>query len=170
MSKVNLVKRLSWYYPTERFNAFMFAGVFIFVIIKYGFINTLFLSYGLLLMTVILFEGQYYWKLKLYRLTNKQFNQLKNINLFKKLKGVNTGLIALVPIVLFLQLLLQDWTLKPGNLFYWGLAANIFGILEHVNYFYRQLMIDNLADVQYILRNKKLKIASLKKDLDDNEI
>ena len=52
----------------------------------------------------------------------------------------------------------------------WALAANAFGILEHINYYHRQLSIDNLADVKYVLRNKKLKVASLAKNLRDNKI
>jgi hypothetical protein len=52
----------------------------------------------------------------------------------------------------------------------WAVFANIFGILEHFNYYNRQLMIDNTQDLNYVIRNRKLKIASLAKDLSENEI
>jgi len=53
---------------------------------------------------------------------------------------------------------------------FWASIANIFGILEHINYYNRQLMIDNPSDLYYVMRYKKLKIASLAKDLSENEI
>ena len=53
---------------------------------------------------------------------------------------------------------------------FWAIIANIFGILEHINYYNRQLMIDNASDLNYVIRNRKLKIASLAKDLSENEI
>jgi hypothetical protein len=53
---------------------------------------------------------------------------------------------------------------------FWATAANAFGILEHINYYNRQLMIDNTSDLNYLMRYKKLKIASLAKDLSENEI
>jgi hypothetical protein len=53
---------------------------------------------------------------------------------------------------------------------FWAVVANIFGVLEHINYYNRQLMVDNISDLNYIVLNRKLKIASLAKDLTDNEI
>jgi hypothetical protein len=47
-------------------------------------------------------------------------------------------------------------------------AANAFGILEHINYYHTQLMIDNTSDLSYLLRNRKFKKASLAKDLSEN--
>lgn len=170
MSKTYIIDRLKWYYPLELFNAFFFLGVLFYINFRYGFLNTIFISYGLGLMVFILFQGQYYWKLKLNRLTNKEFNQQTAINLFQKFKKINIVLIILIPIPLFLQFYVNSWIIKPENLFYWAIIVNVFGILEHINYYKRQLMIDNIHDLKYLIRNRKLKIASLKKDLDDEEI
>ncbi len=79
-------------------------------------------------------------------------------------------MIGLIPIIFIVQLYLAKWTIKADNMIFWGVIANIFGILEHINYYNRQLMIDNISDLNYIVRNRKLKIASLAKDLTDNEI
>ena len=170
MSKAKIVKRLSWYYPTERFFAFMFLGVFLCVFFWFPLSNISFLLYGLFVVTLILFQGQHYLKLKLYRLTNVPFEQEKNLVLFRKSKTLNIILISAMPLVFVLQLRLSDWTVKAENQIVWAFAANVFGILEHINYYHRQLSIDNLADVGYVLRNRKLKVASLQKDLIDNEI
>ena len=79
-------------------------------------------------------------------------------------------MIALIPLVFIIQILQNNWQIIPENLIIWGLLANVFGILEHINYYNRQLMIDNLSDIKYLQRNKKLKIASLAKDLKENEL
>jgi len=128
------------------------------------------LSYGLCLMIFILFQGQLYWKLKLYKLTDKTFNQHYYINLFKRFKKINIICIYLIPVVFVLQLLLNNWTIKTENLFVLAIIANVFGILEHINYYNRQLMIDNIYDWRYLITNKKLKVASLKKDIEEKEI
>jgi hypothetical protein len=72
--------------------------------------------------------------------------------------------------VFILQVFLNNWTIKTENLIYWAIIANVFGILEHINYYNRQLMIDNSSDLNYVIKNRKLKIASLAKDLLENEI
>ena len=171
MRKENLIKRLRWYYPMEKFHAYVtFPLITLNVLRKHPVIEILFLLYGLALIIFILMQGQHYWKLKLYRLTDKEFDQRKNLDLFLKVKTINNYLIALIPAVLLLQLYLSGWKIEMDSLMSWALAANLFAILEHINYYYRQLTIDNSADVKYVLTNRRLKVSSLAKDLKDNEI
>lgn len=170
MSKAKIIKRLNWLYSTERFFAILFTGVIIFVLIRFPPPKTIFLLYGLLIITVILFQGQHYWKLKLYRLTEKPVDQKKNLKLFRNAKRLNLIMIGTIPLILLVQLFFTGSTIKSKNLFLWAAIANMFGILEHINYFHRQLTIDKISDLNYLLKNKRLKIASLKKDIDDNEI
>ncbi|WP_308993284.1 hypothetical protein QLS71_014555 [Mariniflexile litorale] len=171
MSKQKLIKRLKSYYPMERFHAFVtFPGILIYLIFKNSFTDIFFLLYGLLICILILIQGQHYWKLKLYRLLNKPFNQEKNLNIFKNSKKLNLILIALIPIIFGLQIYKNDWQILPENLIIWGVLANVFGILEHINYYNRQLMIDNSSDLEYLKQNKKLKTASLAKDLKENKL
>jgi hypothetical protein len=117
-----------------------------------------------------LFQGQLYWKLKLHSLQGKSFEQEKNLTFFRKSRKVNLFMILLIPVVFFIQLFLNNWTLTLNTLTLWGFAANAFGVLEHVNYYHTQLMIDNTPDLSYLLRNRKLKKASLAKDLSENSI
>lgn len=170
MSKAKLIKRLQWYYPSERFNAYLFTLIIVYVVYSYPLSRSIFLIYGLILMTFILFQGQHYWKLKLYRLTNKTFNEEQNIKLFRTTKKINIFLIIFIPIVFAVQWKINTQKTAQDELLLWGILANLVGVLEHTNYYHRQLMIDNLADLKYLIRNKKLKIASLKKDLDENRI
>lgn len=66
---------------------------------------------------------------------------------------------------LFIQLYVQKWDFGVNEMLYWGILANVFAFLEHINYYYRQLMIDNKYDIEYLITNKRLKKASLVKDL-----
>lgn len=171
MSKQKLVKRLKSYYPMERFHAFVtFPLIFFYLILENSILTIIFLLYGILLCIIVLIQGQHYWKLKLNRLLDKPLNQERELNIFRNTKRLNLILIALIPLVFVFQVLQNNWQIIPENLIIWGLIANIFGVLEHINYYNRQLMIDNISDVKYLHRNKKLKIASLAKDLKENQL
>ena len=171
MNKQKLIKRLKSYYPLERFHAFVtFPALLVYIILKNSFTDTFFLLYGVLICIIILIQGQHYWKLKLYRLLNKPINQEKNLNIFKNSKNLNLILISLIPIIFGIQLYQNDWQIIPENLILWGILANLFGVLEHINYYNRQLMIDNSSDLKYLMRYKRLKVASLAKDLIENEL
>ncbi len=153
----------------EMMHAFItFPLIAVWLIITKPFSDILFLLYGLVLCISILYQGQHYWKLKLYTLTGRTFDRNKNLNFFRNSKRSNLVMIALIPLVLVIQLYLNNWTLN-GNLMLWAIIANVFGILEHINYYNRQLMVDNASDLKYILNNKKLKTASLAKDLLENK-
>lgn len=169
MGKDKLIKRLRWYYPLEKFHAFFtFPLLTIYFLMKYPFIKSIWFIYGMSVCIVVLYQGQKYWQLKLWRLEGKPFSQVKNLRFFKKAKRINFLLIAGMPLVLAVQLLIADWAVTDFDLLLWSLAANLFAVLEHVNYYHTQLMVDNTADVAYILRNKKFKTASLAKDLKEN--
>lgn len=75
-----------------------------------------------------------------------------------------------MPLVFVIQFYFSNWQVKTENLMLWAIVANVFGILEHINYYNRQLMIDNASDLNYVIRNRKLKIASSAKDLKENKI
>lgn len=155
----------------ERFHAFVtFPAILVYLTLNNSFVDVFFLLYGVLVCIIILIQGQHYWKLKLYRLMNKPFNQEENLNIFRNSKKINLTLIGLIPIIFGIQLYQNDWGILPENLIVWGILANFFAILEHINYYNRQLMIDNSADIEYLKRNKKLKIASLAKDLKESKI
>ena len=119
---------------------------------------------------VILYQGQYYWKLKLDRLLSKAVNQEKGLHFFRQSKKLNLVLIGLMSLFFLIQWYLQQWQFTANNMLYWGMLANVFAILEYINYYHIQLMVDNKYDVQYLVKNKRLKKASLAKDLRENKI
>jgi hypothetical protein len=171
MTKARLIERLKWYYPLEKFHALVTFPVTILVLLYRNPINdVVFLLYGLLVCVVILYQGQHYWKLKLYRMMGKEVNQSEALQFFRKSKKFNFFLISLMPLFFTLQLYLQNWDMNINKFLFWGVLANVFAILEHVNYYYIQLMVDNGYDMAYLMRNKRLKKASLAKDLIENQI
>lgn len=171
MSKRRLIKRLKWYYPAERFHTFVtFPVLLVYLLFMHPIEHMILLAYGLVVCIIILYQGQFYWKLKLNRLTGKHVEQENNIHFFKKSKRLNSLLILLMPLGLLIQLYVQKWNFDSNDMLLWGILANVFAILEHVNYYYIQLMIDNQYDLAYVLKNKRLKKASLAKDLIENRI
>jgi len=171
MGKQELIKRLRWYYPLEKLHAFVsFPLLTIYFLSKYPVLKSIWFIYGMLVCIFILYQGQKYWQLKLWRLEGKPFSQIKNLKFFRKAKRINAFLLLGIPIILALQILIVDWSPQDFNILFWSVAVNVLAILEHINYYHTQLMVDNAADFRYIIRNKKLKTASLAKDLSENKI
>lgn len=169
-TKRKLLKRLRWTYQVEAMNVVMFLGLLLFLNAIYGLANLLFLSFGLLLSCFILFQGTYYWWVKFSVLKEKPVSQNKVIRQFRLFKKQNIILITLIPLMLILQWFVSGKKIGGDNLLFWAFFANAFAIFEHINYYYRQLMYDNERDINYILRYRKLKEASLYKDLRENKI
>ncbi len=169
-TKQRLIKRLQWYYQVEGMNVVMFLGILIFLNAQYGVLDLLFLSYGLLLVCFILFQGTYYWWVKLSVLKNSSVRQTKIIQRFRSFKKQNLYLIALIPIMLFVQWWVSGQKLGGDNFLFWAFFANVFAVFEHINYYKRQLMYDNIHDINYLLRHRKLKEASLFKDLREEKL
>lgn len=171
MSKKRLIVRLKWYYQLERFHAYAtFPVLLLHLLFVNPLENMILLSYGIIVCIIILYQGQLYWKLKLDRLSEKQINQDTYIRFFNKSKRLNGLLILFILPVLLIQLYIQEWTIESNDMFYWGILASVFAVLEHVNYYYIQLMVDNKYDVEYLIINKRLKKSSLAKDLIENQI
>lgn len=171
MKKASLLKRLKWYYPLEKIHTFFTLPILlIYIIFTQPIRDIVLLIYGLIMCCFILYQGQLYWKLKLQSLSGINFDQNYYLAFFRRSKKVNLIFIGLFPLFLLLQLFLNEWSLTKNSMLIYGVLANIFGVFEHINYYHTQLMIDNLEDLNYIIRNKSLKKASLAKDLRKNKI
>ena len=96
MSKSRLIKRLKWYYPTEKFHAYVtFPVLLLYLLLTNPIRNMILMSYGLIVCIVVLYQGQYYWKLKLSRLKGEFVEQDNNIKFFKKFKRLNWILVLI---------------------------------------------------------------------------
>ncbi|HZW78488.1 MAG TPA: hypothetical protein VFF21_09315 [Flavobacteriaceae bacterium] len=166
MDRQRLIKRLTWYYPLEKFHAFVTAPLLlIYANYLFSIKDSVFISYGLLVCIFILYQGQHYWKIKLHRLRNKPIDQQKTLKFFLRQKKINIVLLSAIPAIFLFQLWLNGGKIIDYKILFWGVFTNGFALLEYINYYHIQLMIDNQWDVEYVLKNRKLKTASLANDL-----
>lgn len=165
-----LQKRLQWIFQVEGMNVVMFFGILLFLNFQYGFRDLIFLSYGLILMCYILFQGTYYWWLKWTVINEKPVFERTALSRFRAFKKHNRIAIVLIPFVLFIQWFISGKSFKSDNMMWWAIFANLFAICEYINYYHKQLMYDNRNDLNYLLQNRHLKEASLHKDLREGKI
>ena len=165
-----LIKRLDGYYKLEGLNAVWIFCLSIYIIFRNDVSEVIFLTYGIWFIVYILIQGTHYWRLKLLSLKGEKIDQPFQINLFKKFKKTNQFLCLGIPLVFVIQWYLDKDMMSNSSIFYWSIFTNVFAIAEHINYYHRQLSYDNPYDWQYLRKNKRLKIASLKKDLEDGQI
>ncbi|MEX2347828.1 MAG: hypothetical protein WD511_01295 [Balneolaceae bacterium] len=169
-TRKRLINRLTRIYQMEGMNAMMFLGVMVILNASYGVQDLLSLSYGILLACFILAQGTYYWWIKLCALEEQNIPVKTVLKRFQKFKIQNKIGILLIPVVFLIQWYISGAQFNESHFVGWAIFTNLFAILEYINYYHRQLMIDNRHDLQYVLQNKKFKEASLFKDMRENKI
>ena len=163
-----LERRFKYLYTGERFAIILLVPLGFLIHYEYPNLqlNSL-LSFwaSFFLLVFILIQGTYYWHSKWKRLIteNKSITPIRTVRLLKKMKVINVGII-IFSIILFVIDVLIYYPILPIN----GLLVSgfifIFAILEFINYFYIQLSYDNLSDIRYLIKTKKLKRSCLRKD------
>jgi len=120
---------------------------------------------SLILLELLLLQGSYYWYSKRERLKreNSSITPVHVVRRLHRFQKINGGIIVLA--VMAFAVDVWRWhPVYPVN----GLKVSgflfVFAVLEYINYFYLQLSYDNRSDVQYLVRNKKLKRSSMWKD------
>ena len=119
------------------------------------------------LLEILLLQGTYYWYSKLKRLRTEKISitPIKTILQLQRFKKLNK-----IVIVLAVLAFIVDFVKWYPSLPVWGISLAtfifIFAILEYINYFYIQLSYDNLFDIRYLLKTKKLKKSCISKDFE----
>jgi hypothetical protein len=168
--KQKLVKRFSYLYTGE------LSAVIVFFFISFAMneIFTYLRLYSLysfwasfLLLEFILAQGSVYWYMKWKRLKEGKSSITPNhvLHKFKQVKKWNFVFILLSPCFFILDLLVLESPLPLGGLLIAG-CIYIFAIIEYINYFHIQLSYDNISDIKFLVQTKKLKKASLAKELE----
>jgi hypothetical protein len=119
------------------------------------------------LLEFLLVQGSMYWYLKWRRLKNEN-TSVTPIIVVQRLKKVhkwNIGLIIVAPFMFVFDFFNWYPSLPVGGLILSGFIY-LFAILEYINYFHIQLSYDNLSDMKYLLKSKRLKQACLSKDFE----
>lgn len=117
------------------------------------------------LLEILLLQGTIYWysKLKRLRIENTSMTPVWIVRLLKRLKIINIILIF-VSIVMFVIDYVQFHSSLPIKGLITAAFIYIFAVLEFINYFYIQLSYDNISDIKYLLKTKKLKQSCIRKD------
>jgi len=163
--RARLIRRFRWYQPTELMNAR--AALIGAAVVPFfnGPRHSWLLTYCILLVAMILFQGAWYWKLRLKELEGHSVTPASAWMRFMQWKRWNVILLAIAPVVAALQWLLSGGRFAPEAHFLWSAAALVFAVLEHVNYYHVQLTHDTLPDLKRLFRERRLKEAQLAKDL-----
>jgi hypothetical protein len=168
-SRKKLEKRLSYLYSGELLSAIAFFLIsFLFNKAYPGLKLFSLFSFWIsfFLLEFILLQGSLYWYVKLKRLKEEHTSITPThiILRLKHLKKWNIGLILFSPCLFIVDLLVQAPSI-PGGLYIAGFIY-IFAIIEYINYFHIQLSYDNLSDIKFLIKTKKLKKATLAKEFE----
>lgn len=110
-------------------------------------------------------QGSIYWytKWKRLKVENTIKTSIETIKRYKSLKKLNIILIIISIFAFAFDFFIWYPSLPLVSL---GIAGfiYIFAVLEYINYFHLQLSYDNLSDVKYLLRTKRLKKSCLSRD------
>ncbi len=119
-----------------------------------------------LLLIFLLLQGSYYWYSKRKRLKSERITitPIRVVQLLSKLDKWNVIWMILVPLTFGIDIYIWYPDLPIGIAL--ALFIYLFSILEYINYFHLQLSYDNLPEIRDLLKTKKLKKASLRKDFE----
>jgi hypothetical protein len=116
---------------------------------------------ALALVSALLIQGALYWHLKLRSVQTGSGLPPWFAPLYRGLRRANVAAFALYGGVFAFA---ATRGLPPADLA-WSGALFVFAVLEHVNYYHRQLMYDNAHDVRALLKRRRLRRAALGTDL-----
>ena len=166
--KKRIEKRLSYLYSGELFGFVSF----IFVSYLFNYVYPSLQLYSLysfwlsfILLECLLLQGIIYWYIKLNRLKTKHTSvtPIKLVRRLHQLKPINIFLI-IFSIIAFIYDFLTWYPSFPLGGLRISFIIYLFAVLEYINYFHIQLSYDNLSDIKYLVRSKKLKKSCMSKD------
>jgi hypothetical protein len=168
-SRKKLEKRLSYLYTGESLAIIVFILISFLMNKAYPHLKlySLFSFWiSFFLLEFILLQGSMYWYVKLKRLKeeNSSVTPTRIIHKLKHLKKWTIGLLVISPCLFITDFLVQDPPI-PKGLFIAGFIY-IFALIEYINYFHIQLSYDNISDLKFLIKSKKLKKATLAKEFE----
>ncbi len=124
-------------------------------------------GYALFVVCLILTQGVLYWHLKLQVISHKASTLPSYFShLFSFFRWANVVLLSV-----YLVLVICDQIVSLGQ-FQVSAGSNaifLFAILEYINYYYYQLSHDNLNDIRFLIKHKKIRRSPLSVDLQKSQ-
>ncbi|MBC8078356.1 MAG: hypothetical protein H7Y32_19910 [Chloroflexales bacterium] len=163
MNRQHITHRLRYLRDWEFLNVFLLPACLAVVIASLELPTWLLYSYSLFLICLVLAQGALYWHLKLrtIRTATRPLPAYFH-GVFTRFKRSNIIFIAGYPLLFGYALATQQT--QAGEPI-WATVFWLFAILEHINYYHYQLMHDTVNDMQYLLRNKRLRQSPIATDL-----
>lgn len=124
-------------------------------------------GFGMFVICVILAQGVFYWHLKLQTITKNgralppYFHQL-----FSFFKWVDVILLSIYPMLIFCNQIIPLVNFQVST---WSNLLFLFAVLEYTNYYHYQLSHDNLNDLRYLIKYKKIRRSPLFMDMQRNQ-
>lgn len=163
MSRQKIIRRLLYLRNWEFLNIFLLPAFLYSTLVRLKTPNWQPFAYGMFVLCLILAQGTFYWHLKLqsvYKNTLDLPSYFKSM--FSTFKWVNVALLSMYPIFMIGNCIVS---FLPFQVSFWSNALFAFVILEQINYYHYQLSHDNLNDIRFFIKHKKIRRAPLYIDL-----
>ena len=166
--KYKLEKRLAYLYSGELVSLVLFvilsyAANYLYPTLRLYSLYSFWISF--IFLELLLLQGTFYWYIKLKRLRkeNISITPMKIVRQLHRLKTLNISLIFIFLIAFIVDFIKWYPSFPLGGLQI-SFFIYIFAVLEYINYFYIQISYDNISDIKYLLKSKKLKQSCMNKD------
>jgi len=166
--KHKLEKRLAYLYSGELVSLVLFvilsyAANYLYPTLRLYSLYSFWISF--IFLELLLLQGTLYWYIKLKRLRkeNISITPIKIVRQLHRLKTMNIILIF-ISLIAFIFDFIKWYPSFPLGGLQISFFIYIFALLEYINYFYIQLSYDNISDIKYLLKSKKLKQSCMNKD------
>lgn len=167
MSRPSLIRRLLYLRNWEFFNIFWLPVCLYVALASRNVLHWQPYGYGMFLICAVLAQGVFYWHLKLQTIskTGTTFPAYFYA-LFSFFKWANVLLLILYPVLIICS---QITPLVNFQASIWSNLLFLFAVLEYINYYHYQLSHDNLNDLRYLIKYKKIRRSPLFMDLLRNQ-
>jgi len=167
MSRQKILRRLLYLRNWEFFNIFWLPICLSVALTARNILHWQPYVYGMFLICTVLAQGVFYWHLKLQTIskTGTTFPAYFYA-LFSLFKWADVVLLLLYPVLIFLG---QCTPLVNFQASIWSNLLFLFAVLEYTNYYHYQLSHDNLNDLRYLFKYRKIRRSPLFMDLLRNQ-
>jgi hypothetical protein len=167
MSRQNILRRLLYLRNWEFFNIFWLPVCLYVALASRNVLHWQPYASGMFLICVILAQGVFYWHLKFQTIskTGTTFPAYF-YKLFSFFKWADAILLFIYPLLIFGS---QITPLVNFQASIWSTLLFLFAVLEYTNYYHYQLSHDNLNDLRYLIKYRKIRRSPLFMDLRRNQ-
>ena len=167
MNRQKIIRRLLVLRNLEFFNIFFLPICLYIAITSRGTQYWQPYAFSMFIICVVLAQGVFYWHLKLQTISNPGVTFPDYFYaLFSFFKWANVVLLLIYPALIFAR---QITPLVNFHASIWSNLLFLFADLEYTNYYYYQLSLDNLNDLRYLIKYKKIRRSPLFMDMQRNQ-